>query len=51
NAEVVEVAFDSEGGFVDGVREGEGLESEEVLPWAARGVVGRCGGAWGEWGS
>jgi len=29
------------------VGEGEGLGSEEVLPWAARGVVGRCGGAWG----
>jgi hypothetical protein len=48
-AEVVEVPFDSDGGFVEGVREGEGLENEEVLPWAARRVVGKCGGAWGSW--
>ena len=46
DAEVVEVAFYTEGGFGEGVRESEGLGSEEIFPWAARGVVGRCGGAW-----
>lgn len=50
NAEMVEVAFYAVDGFVEGVRESEGLEREEGFPWAARGVVGGCGGAWGEWG-
>lgn len=51
NAEMVKVALQAVGGFGDGVRGREGLEGEEVVPWTARGVVGGCVGAWGEWGS